>query len=82
MAVANPRHISMDLVNAQQARRALDYLVGFTLSPFTVEKGTARFVSRSCTKAPALRLIVEREEAIEALQQTQEYWTITANTKA
>lgn len=79
-AVANPRDISMDLVNAQQARRALDYLVGFTLSPLLWKK-VRRGLSAGRVQSPALRLIVEREEEIEAFK-TQEYWTITANTKA
>ncbi len=79
-AVANPRDISMDLVNAQQARRALDYLVGFTLSPLLWKK-VRRGLSAGRVQSPALRLIVEREEEIEAFK-TQEYWTITANNKA
>lgn len=79
-AVANPRAISMDLVNAQQARRALDYLVGFTLSPLLWKK-VRRGLSAGRVQSPALRLIVEREEEIEAFK-TQEYWTLTANTQA
>ena len=79
-AVANPREISMDLVNAQQARRALDYLVGFTLSPLLWKK-VRRGLSAGRVQSPALRLIVEREEEIEAFK-TQEYWTLTANTQA
>ncbi len=78
-AVANPRDISMDLVNAQQARRALDYLVGFTLSPLLWKK-VRRGLSAGRVQSPALRLIVEREEEIEAFK-TQEYWTITANNR-
>ena len=76
-AVANPRDIAMDLVNAQQARRALDYLVGFTLSPLLWKK-VRRGLSAGRVQSPALRLIVEREEEIEAFK-LQEYWTITAN---
>jgi DNA topoisomerase I len=79
-AMGNPRQISMDLVNAQQARRALDYLVGFTLSPLLWKK-IRPGLSAGRVQSPALRLIVEREEEIEAFK-PQEYWTITANTEA
>ena len=79
-AVENPRHIAMDLVNAQQARRALDYLVGFTLSPLLWKK-VRRGLSAGRVQSPALRLIVEREEEIEAFK-SQEYWTIIANNKS
>ncbi|MEO7742140.1 MAG: type I DNA topoisomerase [Usitatibacter sp.] len=73
-AVRNPRAISMDLVNAQQARRALDYLVGFNLSPLLWKK-IRRGLSAGRVQSPALRLIVERELEIEKFK-TQEYWTI------
>src|SRR5687768_5861763 len=73
-AVANPRAISMDLVNAQQARRALDYLVGFNLSPLLWKK-IRRGLSAGRVQSPALRLIVERELEIEAFR-SQEYWTM------
>jgi DNA topoisomerase-1 len=73
-AVKNPRAISMDLVNAQQARRALDYLVGFNLSPLLWKK-IRRGLSAGRVQSPALRLIVERELEIEAFK-TQEYWTV------
>jgi len=73
-AVANPRAISMELVNAQQARRALDYLVGFNLSPLLWKK-IRRGLSAGRVQSPALRLIVERELEIERFK-TQEYWTI------
>ena len=73
-AVLNPRAISMDLVNAQQARRALDYLVGFNLSPLLWKK-IRRGLSAGRVQSPALRLIVERELEIEKFK-TQEYWTI------
>jgi len=63
-AINNPRTISMDLVNAQQARRALDYLVGFNLSPLLWKK-IRRGLSAGRVQSPALRLIVEREEEIE-----------------
>ena len=73
-AVKHPRAISMELVNAQQARRALDYLVGFNLSPLLWKK-IRRGLSAGRVQSPALRLIVERELEIEAFK-TQEYWTI------
>jgi len=76
-AITNPREISMELVNAQQARRALDYLVGFNLSPLLWKK-VRRGLSAGRVQSPALRLIVEREEEIERFQ-TREYWTITAH---
>ena len=77
-AVANPRELSMELVNAQQARRALDYLVGFNLSPLLWKK-VRRGLSAGRVQSPALRLIVEREIEIEAFK-PREYWTITADT--
>src|SRR5256714_13125350 len=73
-AVKNPREISMDLVNAQQARRALDYLVGFNLSPLLWKK-VRRGLSAGRVQSPALRMICEREEEIGAFV-AQEYWTI------
>lgn len=76
-AINNPRSISMDLVNAQQARRALDYLVGFNLSPLLWKK-IRRGLSAGRVQSPALRLIVEREEEIERFV-AQEYWRILAN---
>ncbi|PJD93982.1 MAG: DNA topoisomerase I [Legionella sp.] len=75
-AINNPRTISMDLVNAQQARRALDYLVGFNLSPLLWKK-IRRGLSAGRVQSPALRLIVEREEEIERFV-SQEYWKIIA----
>ncbi len=76
-AMAHPREISMDLVNAQQARRALDYLVGFNLSPLLWKK-VARGLSAGRVQSPALRLIVEREEEIEKFV-SQEYWSLLAH---
>src|SRR6201993_5448300 len=73
-AIANPREVSTDLVNAQQARRALDYLVGFNLSPLLWRK-IRRGLSAGRVQSPALRMIVERELEIEAFK-VQEYWTI------
>ncbi len=77
-AVAAPRDIAMDMVNAQQARRALDYLVGFNLSPLLWRK-IRRGLSAGRVQSPALRLIVEREIEIEKFQ-TQEYWSIHLDT--
>ena len=73
-AIEHPRDIAMNLVNAQQARRALDYLVGFNLSPLLWKK-IRRGLSAGRVQSPALRLIVERELEIEAFK-SQEYWTI------
>jgi DNA topoisomerase-1 len=79
-AVEHPREIAMDLVNAQQARRALDYLVGFKLSPLLWKK-IRRGLSAGRVQSPALRLIVERELEIEQFQK-QEYWTLIAHCEA
>ena len=76
-AIANPRHISDDLVSAQQARRALDYLVGFNLSPLLWKK-VQRGLSAGRVQSPALRMIVERELEIEAFE-AREYWSIEAD---
>src|SRR6202044_2252054 len=73
-AVASPRDLSLDLVNAQQARRALDYLVGFNLSPLLWKK-IRRGLSAGRVQSPALRMICEREAEIEAFK-AQEYWTL------
>ncbi|HEX7111124.1 MAG TPA: DNA topoisomerase I [Mizugakiibacter sp.] len=76
-AVAHPRQLSHDLVDAQQARRALDYLVGFNLSPVLWRK-VQRGLSAGRVQSPALRMIVEREEEIEAFK-PREYWTVEAD---
>jgi DNA topoisomerase I len=73
-AVAHPRELSSELVNAQQARRALDYLVGFNLSPLLWKK-VRRGLSAGRVQSPALRMICEREEEIAAFR-AQEYWTL------
>lgn len=73
-AIAHPRQVAMDLVNAQQARRALDYLVGFNLSPLLWKK-ISPGLSAGRVQSPALRLIVEREQEIERFQ-AREYWTL------
>lgn len=75
-AIAQPREIASDLVDAQQARRALDYLVGFNLSPVLWRK-VQRGLSAGRVQSPALRMIVEREEEIEAFI-SREYWSIEA----
>lgn len=76
-AVASPRAVSDDLVSAQQARRALDYLVGFNLSPLLWKK-VQRGLSAGRVQSPALRMIVERELEIEAFK-AREYWSIEAD---
>jgi DNA topoisomerase-1 len=75
-AVAHPRKIAGDLVDAQQARRALDYLVGFNLSPVLWKK-VQRGLSAGRVQSPALRMICEREEEIEAFV-AREYWSVEA----
>ncbi len=75
-AFAHPRSINMDLVNAQQARRILDRLVGYSISPILWEKVRSR-LSAGRVQSVALRLIVEREREIEAFVPV-EYWTIAA----
>jgi DNA topoisomerase-1 len=75
-AVSEPRDLSLDLVNAQQARRALDYLVGFNLSPLLWKK-VRRGLSAGRVQSPALRMICEREHEISIFV-PQEYWTLEA----
>ena len=76
-AMNSPGDLSRDLVNAQQARRALDYLVGFNLSPLLWKKIRAG-LSAGRVQSPALRMVVEREEEIEQFK-TREYWTVEAD---
>lgn len=75
-AFAHPRSINMDLVDAQQARRVLDRLVGYNLSPLLWRKVRSR-LSAGRVQSAALRLIVEREREINAFI-PEEYWTIAA----
>lgn len=77
-AMAAPRDLAMDLVNAQQARRALDYLVGFNLSPLCWKK-IRPGLSAGRVQSPALRMIAERELEIAAFK-AREYWSIHADT--
>lgn len=72
----NPRSINIDLVNAQQARRILDRLVGYKLSPFISQK-IRRGLSAGRVQSVALRIIVDREEEIRKFK-PKEYWTIDA----
>ena len=76
-AMDNPKDLSRNLIDAQQARRALDYLVGFNLSPLLWRKLHAG-LSAGRVQSPALRMIVEREEEIKEFK-TREYWTIEAD---
>jgi len=82
-AVATPQKLSTNMVNAQQARRALDYLVGFNLSPLLWKK-IRRGLSAGRVQSPALRMIVERELDIEKFV-SREYWSadaaLTSNTE-
>src|SRR5471030_2760296 len=79
-AIAHPRQINVELVDAYLARRALDYLVGFTLSPVLWRKlPGARSAGR--VQSVALRLVVDREVEIEAFR-AQEYWSVEADVSA
>lgn len=73
-AVAHPRELSQTLIDAQQTRRALDYLVGFNLSPLLWKK-IRRGLSAGRVQSPALRMICEREQEIREFT-AQEYWTV------
>ena len=75
-ALESPREINFDLVDAQQARRILDRLVGFELSPFLWDK-IRRGLSAGRVQSIALRLIAEREREIEKFEK-EEYWTVAA----
>jgi DNA topoisomerase-1 len=78
-AFGHPRDIDMNLVDAQQARRILDRLVGYSISPILWEKVRSR-LSAGRVQSVALRLLVEREREIDAFE-PQEYWTIAAEFK-
>src|SRR6187397_772449 len=79
-AMAHPRQLDTDLIDAYLARRALDYLFGFTLSPVLWRKlPGAKSAGR--VQSVALRLIVDREREIEAFK-AQEYWSVAANFEA
>lgn len=75
-AIKNPREINMNLVNAQQARRVLDRVVGYKVSPF-LWKTVARNLSAGRVQSVALRLICEREVLVKAFN-PQEYWQVAA----
>ncbi len=74
-AIREPRAISQDLVDAQQTRRALDYLVGFNISPLLWKKAGLPGASAGRVQSPALRLICEREDEIAKFV-AREYWTV------
>jgi len=76
-ALEHPRPIDMNLVDSQQARRVLDRLVGYKLSPFLWQK-VARGLSAGRVQSVTLRLIVDRENEIRDFK-TEEYWTIVAS---
>ncbi len=78
-AIAHPRALDTDLVDAQQARRVLDRLVGYTLSPFLWKK-VMKGLSAGRVQSVAVRLVVDRERAIRAFK-PEEYWSVTATVK-
>lgn len=75
-AIKHPRDLDMNLVNSQQTRRILDRLVGYKISPFLWKKIKSG-LSAGRVQSVATRMIVEREEEIEAFV-SEEYWTISA----
>jgi len=75
-ALDNPRQINLDLVNAQQARRVLDRLVGYQLSPLLWKK-IFKGLSAGRVQSPTVKLIMDREKKIKIFK-PQEYWTISA----
>ena len=79
-AIKKPRRINIDLVNSQQARRILDRLVGYRLSPFISQK-IRRGLSAGRVQSVAVRLIVDREDEINAFV-PEEYWSLTAKLNA
>src|SRR6202035_2062271 len=79
-AIANPSEIDQNLFEAQQARRVLDRLVGYQVSPLLWDK-VKRGISAGRVQSVALRIIVEREMAREAFR-PEEYWTLDANLEA
>jgi len=76
-ALENPRAINIDLVNAQQARRVLDRIVGYKLSPFLCKKIKPK-LSAGRVQSVTLKLVVDKEREIKAFK-PQEYWTLTLN---
>ena len=77
-AINNPRALDMNLIDAQQARRVLDRLMGYKLSPFLMNAMARRSLSAGRVQSVALRIIVEREVAIETFE-PREYWTVAAD---
>ncbi len=75
-ALANPREINMDRVDAQQARRVLDRIIGYKISPLLSRK-ISKGLSAGRVQSVALRLVCEREREIQAFK-TEEYWSVTA----
>ena len=80
-ALANPRPMDMNRVNAQQARRVLDRIVGYTISPLLNRRSAGRARSAGRVQSVAVRLVVDREREIQAFV-PQEYWSIEASLAA